>query len=63
MSFGSDMYLRVWDVRTGKAQLEYRLRPTGVLIPVEDSEPDAFEEFGIDQAGILVRWKATRSGS
>jgi WD40 repeat protein len=34
-SFGDDCYLRVWDVQTGKALLEHRLRPTGVKVPGE----------------------------
>ncbi len=43
-TFGAaDMYLRQWDVRTGKAVAEHALRPTGLTIPTEDDEPFARE--------------------
>lgn len=44
-SFGDDMFLRTWDVRTGKALAEHKIRPTGVQIPEEGSEADPFSEF------------------
>jgi WD40 repeat protein len=40
LSWGDDLYLRKWDVSTGKAVLEYQLRPTGVDVPGKD---DAFK--------------------
>lgn len=45
----ADMYLRQWDVRTGKALLEHAIRPTGVRIADEDTEPfqrDMFFDLG-----------------
>jgi RNA polymerase sigma factor (sigma-70 family) len=39
LSWGDDMYLRKWEVATGKAVLEHRLRPVGVNVPGEESEP------------------------
>lgn len=32
VSFGSDLYLRVWDLRTGKAMLEHAIRPSGLEV-------------------------------
>lgn len=49
-SFGDDCYLRVWDVRTGKALIEHKIRPTGVKIPEEDSDDDERDSFYIHQA-------------
>jgi len=45
LSWGDDMYLRKWEVSTGKAVLEHRLRPKGVNIPGEDAEPYERERF------------------
>jgi WD40 repeat protein len=39
------MYLRKWDVATGKAVLEHALRPNGVKVPDEDDDPRE-REFG-----------------
>jgi WD40 repeat protein len=38
VSFGDDFYLRVWEVRTGKALVEHKLQPTGVKVPEEGRE-------------------------
>jgi WD40 repeat protein len=35
-SWGDDMYLRVWEVRNGKALLEHQIRPDGREFPDED---------------------------
>jgi RNA polymerase sigma factor (sigma-70 family) len=40
---GSDMNLRKWDVRTGKAVLEHHIQPTGVALPSEDDGARARE--------------------
>jgi WD40 repeat protein len=37
-SFGDDFYLRVYDVRRGKAVHEFRIRPDGLKIPAEDDD-------------------------
>lgn len=42
-SFGDDYYLRIWDVRTGKALAEHLIQPTGVKVPGENDERDGFE--------------------
>jgi WD40 repeat protein len=39
LSWGDDMYLRKWDLRTGKALAEHAIRPTGVRVFTEDDEP------------------------
>jgi RNA polymerase sigma factor (sigma-70 family) len=39
LTWGADMYLRKWDVRTGKAVAEYLMPPPGVRVPSEDDEP------------------------
>jgi WD40 repeat protein len=41
LSFGSDWYLRAWELRTGRALLEHAIRPSGVKIP--DPEADDFD--------------------
>jgi WD40 repeat protein len=35
-SFGDDLFLRTWDVRTGKALAEHLLRPTGLKVTLDD---------------------------
>jgi WD40 repeat protein len=45
LSFGPDMGLRKWDVRTGKAIAEHFIRPTGIRIPNEDDESIARDEI------------------
>jgi WD40 repeat protein len=39
LSWGDDMYLRKWDLRTGKAVSEHAIRPTGVRVFTEDDDP------------------------
>jgi WD40 repeat protein len=51
-SFGDDFYLRKYDVRRGKALVENKIQPTGVEIPDEDRDRDAFDFFHIEQAVI-----------
>src|SRR5262249_32576819 len=38
-SWGDDMYLRLWNVRLGKAILEHEVRPDGRPIPSGDEDP------------------------
>jgi WD40 repeat protein len=47
LTWGPDMYLRKWDVRTGKAVAEHLIQPTGVRILTEDDEPFSRREFDI----------------
>ncbi len=35
LSFGDDRYLRLWDMKTGKAKVEHPIRPDGLPIPDE----------------------------
>lgn len=51
LSWGPDMYLRQWDVRTGKAVAEHVIQPAGVRIPSEDDEPFEREQFMLDFSG------------
>jgi WD40 repeat protein len=41
LSFGDDLYLREWDMKTGKARVEHRLRPKGIPIPDDDDDTPA----------------------
>ena len=41
-SWGDDFYLRVWDMKTGKARLEHAIRPKGIEFP-----DDAFGRYGL----------------
>jgi WD40 repeat protein len=45
VSFGDDFYLRSWDVRTGKALYEYKLRPEDVKLPEENEDSDPFDRL------------------
>jgi RNA polymerase sigma factor (sigma-70 family) len=45
LSWGPDMCLRQWDVRTGKAVAEHVIRPTGMRVPSEDDEPIERDQF------------------
>jgi WD40 repeat protein len=49
-SWGDDHYLRLWDMKTGKARLEHRLRPKGVEIPDDDDPQNDFKRFKLDFA-------------
>jgi RNA polymerase sigma factor (sigma-70 family) len=50
LAWGDDMYLRQWDVRTGKAVSEYAIRPSGIEVAGEDDEPSKREMLrGIDE--------------
>ncbi len=61
-SWGSDYYLRVWDMKTGKASLEHAIRPTGVDFREDkDARRGKFGEFDLvdaaftpDSATLLV---------
>jgi WD40 repeat protein len=58
LSWGDDMYLRKWDVRTGKAVAEHAIRPTGVRVFTEDDEPmerDLAQLSGGPSAGLFTR--------
>jgi WD40 repeat protein len=44
LSWGDDLYLRKWDVATGKAVLEHALRPHGVEVPDGDDDEHALEK-------------------
>jgi WD40 repeat protein len=35
LSFGDDLYLRLWDMKSGKARFEHAIRPQGEKIPVD----------------------------
>jgi WD40 repeat protein len=37
-SWGDDYYLRVWDMKTGKARLEHPIRPKGIDFPDEEDD-------------------------
>jgi WD40 repeat protein len=52
LSWGDDMNLRKWDVKTGKAVAEYAIRPTGIRIFGEDDEP-------MDRERLLLRGGVT----
>jgi WD40 repeat protein/beta-lactamase regulating signal transducer with metallopeptidase domain len=56
-SFGDDMYVRTWDVSTGRAIAETLVRPSGVEIPADpaDDTSPGFDSwrFGVDQAAFL----------
>jgi WD40 repeat protein len=58
LSWGDDMYLRKWDLRTGKAIAEHAIRPTGVRVFTEDDEPmerDRAMMFDGVTSGLLTR--------
>jgi WD40 repeat protein len=40
LSWGDDFYMRQWDVKTAKALLEHRTRPTGLDFPANEDEDD-----------------------
>jgi WD40 repeat protein len=44
LSWGDDLYLRLWDMKNGKARFEHAIRPTGVKIPDPDQR-DRKEDF------------------
>ncbi|MEX2139112.1 MAG: M56 family metallopeptidase [Pirellulales bacterium] len=48
VSWGDDMRVRVWDVKTGKALQEYRPQPSGVKLPPENQANDPFGRGGRD---------------
>jgi WD40 repeat protein len=47
LSWGDDMYLRQWDLRTGKAIAEHALRPAGIHVAGKDADPRQREQFSI----------------
>jgi WD40 repeat protein len=49
-SWGDDYYLRVWDMKTGKARLEHAIRPKGIDFPDEEDAPRERKRFGLDFA-------------
>jgi RNA polymerase sigma factor (sigma-70 family) len=51
LSWGDDMYLRIWDVRRGKAIEEHEIRPDGLPIPDEDDR--GFGRLGNTERGIV----------
>jgi WD40 repeat protein len=57
LAWGDDFYLREWDIRTGKALLEYAIRPSGIEVPAEDAEP-----FGRDRFFHLEQSRFTPDG-
>jgi WD40 repeat protein len=42
VSWGDDMHVNTWDVRTGKAVNEYRAQPSGVKLPAAGDVVDPF---------------------
>jgi WD40 repeat protein len=53
LSWGDDFYLRLWNVKNGKALLEHAIRPSGVTVPDEDN-PRGKEVFDMGQAVIAL---------
>jgi RNA polymerase sigma factor (sigma-70 family) len=51
LSWGTDMHLRQWDVRTGKAVRDHALRPSGVKLPGEDARARELEERMLNLGG------------
>jgi len=45
LSFGDDFYLRLCDMKTGKARFEHAIRPSGVTIPDGDGNDRRKDEF------------------
>jgi WD40 repeat protein len=45
LSWGDDFYLRLWDMKTGKARLEHAILPDGVKLPDEDDRRRGEEKF------------------
>jgi WD40 repeat protein len=48
LSWGDDFYLRLWDMKTGKARFEHAIRPQGVTILDDD-------DFARKEAAMLKR--------
>jgi WD40 repeat protein len=44
LSWGDDFYLRLWDMKNGKARFEHAIRPTGVQIPDDTDTASGKEE-------------------
>jgi len=65
LSFGDDFLLRIWDLRTGKALAEHAIRPSGVKLPDENSEPWEHERFLLggestfSHDGKILLWDVT----
>ena len=54
-SWGDDYYLRVWDMKTGKARLEHAIRPKGVEFPdEEDVQRGRAEELFVDATAFTA---------
>jgi RNA polymerase sigma factor (sigma-70 family) len=55
LSWGPDMCLRKWDVRTGKAISEHVIQSAGIRVPSEDDEPFARERDSLtfNLGGVL----------
>jgi WD40 repeat protein len=51
-SWGDDMYLRVWDTKTGKATAEHAIRPGGVEFPTNE---DGVGRFGSPFEDLSMR--------
>lgn len=49
VSWGDDYYLRVWDMKTGKARLEHPIRPKGIDFP-DDEDVRRDRNFRFDSA-------------
>jgi len=45
LSWGDDFYLRLWDMKTGKARFEHAVRPAGVKVPDEDDRRTGKADF------------------
>ena len=54
ISWGDDFYLRIWDMKTGKARREHAIRPKGVEIPQDDEVHRMREDIGLDGEGIFT---------
>jgi len=50
LSWGDDYYLRLWDMKTGKARFEHTIRPAGLKVPDEDDRRMGKEGFTLGHA-------------
>ncbi|MEQ9406364.1 MAG: M56 family metallopeptidase [Fuerstiella sp.] len=60
LAWGDDLFLRVWDVRTGKAIHEHALRPDG--LPIQETEDGGVQVGGMRYAISLQSGQFSRDG-
>lgn len=68
LSFGRDFFLRVTDLSTGKAVIEHRIRPEGVMLPPDEQDGSTLEQFDFSNGmevfapdGSQFAWNIGRS--